>query len=359
MFRALPETIYYTTIPSSHGRLLGFVEDELGEFDHEEDLWFIEETLRGSGVRPVRLGWGGRLVETLLREPPPLLWNLNSGVTGPSRTAQVPALCEMLGIPLVGSGSWTAALVQDKTALIAFVGALEPDIATSPGLLVLSPRDLDPLGVPPFPGPYIIKPNNDESSRGLCAVVDGDRWEVVVESTSKVLAEWGPVRIERYVRGLDVTANAAPDAEGNLVPLEPLILRHGQPVYSGSAKAQMAHERVPLRACAPETADTVKRAVARLCEVLRFRHYARFDFRLEEASGQPFLLEANLCPSFEPEDDFAKSAAASGIGYAELLMRILEAAESDRVTGRSFADLPLRLRSTWSPDALVEFIRSV
>lgn len=355
----LPRVIHYTSIPSSAGRALGFGEHELGEFDDDRDLLDIEQVVRDLGVEPIRLGWGGDLVRQLVEAPPPLVWNLNSGVLGGVRTAQVAALCEMLAIPLVGSGSWTASLIQDKTATLSYLDGLDLGICTPRGLLVAHSDDLRLLAERPFDGPYVLKPNNDESSRGL-ALLDAELgWPDVVERVVASLHDWGPVRLEQFVAGVDVSANAAVDDTGRLVPLEPIVVDHGAAVYGGPQKARMSHSSRPLRSRHQVLAAHVEATVAKLCRALRFRHYARFDFRCDLDAGIAVFLEANYCPSFEPRDDFAVSAHAAGVNYSELVRRVLCAADTDRASSAWFRSLPNPIRKTWDdPAALAAHIRT-
>ena len=55
--------------------------------------------------------------------------------------------------------------------------------------------------------------------------------------------------------------------------------------------------------------------------------YARVDFRVSE-EGEPFILEINPNPCLEPEAGLASAAKEAGIGYADLVERILAAALS-------------------------------
>jgi D-alanine-D-alanine ligase len=352
----LPERVHYTSISCSEGRRLGFGDDELGEFDDDETLAQIEAALADLGVEAIRLGWGGALLEELVRSPPGLLWNLNSGILGEVRTAQVAALCEMLAIPLVGPGSWTAGLVQDKTATHAFVAQSGVAITSPQGVLISEEGDVGPRGRP-FAGPYILKPNNDESSRGL-EFVDGDvSWSRVVDSIVRGIRTWGPIRLERFVKGLDVSANAAADGGGHLIALEPMVVDHGATVYGAAEKTRMQHRLVPLRELHESMANSVMGLVDKLSRILRFRHYARFDFRCDLQSGSIVFLEANYCPCFDRSGDFALAAAASGIGYDQLLSRILADAERDARANSWFANLPAGVRKAWRAEDLAAHIR--
>jgi D-alanine-D-alanine ligase len=60
----------------------------------------------------------------------------------------------------------------------------------------------------------------------------------------------------------------------------------------------------------------------RIYRALGMSGYARMDFRLTP-TGDLYVLEANANPNLAAEEDFAESARAAGVGYEELLERIL------------------------------------
>jgi methylase of polypeptide subunit release factors len=65
----------------------------------------------------------------------------------------------------------------------------------------------------------------------------------------------------------------------------------------------------------------------RAFEVLGLRDYARFDVRLTPR-GTPFFLEANVTPSLEAGEAFARSAKWAGLDYPALIERLLSSAQS-------------------------------
>ena len=73
--------------------------------------------------------------------------------------------------------------------------------------------------------------------------------------------------------------------------------------------------------------EGVQARLERLCKRayrnLNLTGYARMDLRLT-AAGELYLLEANPNPQLSYGDEFAESAEVSGIGYAELLDRIVK-----------------------------------
>jgi D-alanine-D-alanine ligase len=60
----------------------------------------------------------------------------------------------------------------------------------------------------------------------------------------------------------------------------------------------------------------------RIFRALHLTGYARMDFRLRP-DGELFVLEANANPNISAEEDFAQSAHKGGVGYDDLLHRIL------------------------------------
>ena len=80
--------------------------------------------------------------------------------------------------------------------------------------------------------------------------------------------------------------------------------------------------------------DATVQSITRMCKrayrVLNLSGYARLDLRLTEA-GDLYLLEANPNPELAFGGEFAESAEAAGIGYDELLQRILNLGRSYRV----------------------------
>lgn len=72
----------------------------------------------------------------------------------------------------------------------------------------------------------------------------------------------------------------------------------------------------------PEQHKTLERISKRIYRYLFLSGYARLDYRLTE-EGQFYLLEANPNPQIACNEDFADSAAHSGVPYDQLLQKII------------------------------------
>ncbi|MCU0669822.1 MAG: D-alanine--D-alanine ligase, partial [Myxococcota bacterium] len=78
----------------------------------------------------------------------------------------------------------------------------------------------------------------------------------------------------------------------------------------------------PAKDLPPERAAEIARIAKRTYRALGLSGYARIDLRLTE-DGRLFVIEANPNPDLTRDEDFARSAAAAGIEYPELLQRIV------------------------------------
>lgn len=71
-----------------------------------------------------------------------------------------------------------------------------------------------------------------------------------------------------------------------------------------------------------EQLAALARAAKRIYRALHMSGYARLDLRMRD-DGKVFLLEANANPDLTYGEDFAESAAASGLDYEALIKRIV------------------------------------
>ena len=72
----------------------------------------------------------------------------------------------------------------------------------------------------------------------------------------------------------------------------------------------------------PAVIARLDRVARRIYRALGLTGYARMDFRVRE-DGEVFVLEANANPCLAEAEDFSQSALSAGIGYQDLLNRII------------------------------------
>ncbi|WP_348750833.1 PLP-dependent transferase [Pseudomonas rhodesiae] len=93
-------------------------------------------------------------------------------------------------------------------------------------------------------------------------------------------------------------------------------------MFRKSSALHSSDTRYEVADCIPESVvDLIKASICRLCEILNFGRYARFDFIVRE--GIPYLLEVNTLPGLNAQSVFVKACLLSGVGYDEMICRII------------------------------------
>src|SRR5581483_11655679 len=88
--------------------------DAEAEYDPPETIDAITQAVESLGYDVVKLEANSELPQRLAEAKADLVFNIAEGLSGRNREAQVPALCELVGIRYTGSDSATLALALDK-----------------------------------------------------------------------------------------------------------------------------------------------------------------------------------------------------------------------------------------------------
>jgi D-alanine-D-alanine ligase len=230
----------------------------------------------------------------------------------------VQGLLELADVPYVGAGVTASALCMDKDLFKSVMRDKDVPVTRSVAL-----REGDPVENP-FGYPVFVKPARLGSSVGVSKVRTPEELEPAValafEHDEKIL-------IEEFVDGIEVECSVL----GNRDPIASLpgeIVAHGftdADWYDYSAKYDEGGMDlvVPPRLSEEQIRRVqelaVKSFVASECEGM-----ARVDFFV--SNGLVLVNELNTIPGFTATSVYAKLFEASGIGYAELLDRLIQLA---------------------------------
>ncbi|RIQ20267.1 D-alanine--D-alanine ligase family protein [Jiangella rhizosphaerae] len=217
------------------------------------------------------------------------------------------ALCDLAGVPYVGSGVLAGALAMDKWATKLLAADL--GIATAPGVL------LTPSTAPGhrWTRPVVVKPVAAGSSQGVALVRDpGD----LAAALDAAFAFDRRVLVEDVVIGreIDLAVLGRPDGSRTVAPALEIVadgLFDYELKYGGAADF-----RVPAPLADADRKALEDAAVA-MFDALGCAGVARVDFFLT-ADG-PVLNEVNTMPGFTEQSQVPKMFAAAGVSYAELL----------------------------------------
>jgi len=291
--------------------------DRFAEFEPESTIEVMEAAIRHAGHEPVRLG--GPL--SILKKKPDvdLVWNISEGYGTRNREAWGPALLEMYGIPFLGSDALTLSVSLDKR--------LTKIVAASIGLSVVGfPFSVDPRqrvdAIAPYRQPktdnrkHFVKPRYEGTAKGLSAasiVETEDELNAAVARIHEVYEQ--DAIVEPFLAGPEFTVAVL----GQPLKAYPVLERGLDAATKlGSHVVKDGGEVLVSGSLTPELEATLHEWSLRLCDELGVRHFARLDFKCDEA-GNPFFLEINPLPTFAVDQTFAILAELEGVEFGEWL----------------------------------------
>ena len=245
------------------------------------------------------------------------------GKNGEDGTMQ--GLFEIAGIPYVGCKVLAAAACMDKDVCHTLLkGAGIPQVKwltyfkNRTDFEKAKEETEKELGWPVF-----VKPANAGSSVGISKVKSADMLEeamkLAFEHDVKVIVEeavLNPIEVECAVLGNDELFVGGP---GEIVPADEF--------YSYDAKYYNDESETFLKArIDPSVAESIRETAKEAYKVLGCKGLTRVDFLIDGESGKIVLNEPNTLPGFTNISMYPKLIMDAGIGYAELIDKLLELA---------------------------------
>jgi D-alanine-D-alanine ligase len=299
--------------------------DDEAEWDPPETIIAIANALARQGHIVVHLEATPDLPRVLAEADVDLIFNIAEGVEGRNREAQVPALCELLGVPYTGSDSATLAIALDK-ALCKKV-LMQHDILTPKFQVMESARErVDP----DLHYPVIVKPNAEGSSKGIegsTSVCDSEE-ELRVAVKACVERYRQPALVEEYIAGREFTVGLLGDKRPRVLPPMEICFKdedNDRPVYDYAVKQEW--EKHVYYACPAKLSEAEQKAIEKIARAtfwaLDCRDVARVDLRMDK-EGRIYVLEVNPLPGLTPGySDLVLIAQAVGIEYDQLIAEIM------------------------------------
>lgn len=240
------------------------------------------------------------------------VFNLLHGPGGEDGSLQ--GALQLMGVPVTGSNLASSALTMDKVRskwIWASNGIATPPFGHyGPGEEDYT-RALEKFGLPLF-----VKPTGLGSSIGISRVTSEGELVPAVE----LARSYGEnVIIEAEIRGGEYFAGVL---DCNTLPLIRVETPHD--FYDYEAKYESGDTRY-FCPCGLDTEREVElRALSfKAFEILGASGWGRVDFLLDEG-GKPWFLEVNTTPGMTDHSLVPQAAAEVGIGFDELVWRILE-----------------------------------
>lgn len=321
----------------------GLSEDEIDPFRTEYN---VLATLQNLGHSVIVIGIGDRLTElrTSIRDfKPHIVFNLLDEFSGiESYDHYVVAYLELKRQLYTGCNPRGMMLSRDKVLtkqVLASHRIATPAFMLFPfGKRFLEPRRLK--------FPLFVKSATEDASLGIsqASLVEDmkslrDRVEFIHDhvQTDALVEEYIEGR-ELYVGVLGNTRlTTFPVWEMDFGNLNGVQARIATRAVKWNRRYQERHgiSTHAARELSKDESSQLARLAKRIYRALHMSGYARMDLRMRD-DGKVYLLEANANPDLTYGEDFAESAAATGLSYEELIKRIVSIGLAYRPEWRMF-----------------------
>jgi D-alanine-D-alanine ligase len=293
--------------------------------------WDVVQALRGMGHEVLCVGLldeVGAVRRAVYEFKPHVAFNLTEEFDGVGFFDQnIVSYLELLKIPYTGCNPRGLMIARDKSLakkILSFHGVATPTFEVFPrGAPVRRPGHLK--------FPLIVKSVNEEASIGIsqASIVSDD--EKLEERVFFVHEHVGTDAIaETYIEGRELYVGVLGNVRMETFPVWELHFPDSQawPIatrrvkWNGSYRQKHGIYSGEAKNLAPDLTAKVKDISRKVYRLLGLNGYARMDLRLTQ-DGTVHVIEANPNPHIGAQEDFAQSAQLAGLGYGDLLWRIL------------------------------------
>ncbi|MCW8871187.1 MAG: D-alanine--D-alanine ligase [Xanthomonadales bacterium] len=240
------------------------------------------------------------------------VFNLLHGPGGEDGSLQ--GALQLMHVPVTGANLAASALTMDK---VRSKWIWERNGIDTPPFECFGPDDdgytraLDRFGLPLF-----VKPTGLGSSIGISRVAAADQLEAAV-ALAREYGDW--VIIEAGISGKEYFAGVLGRMTLPLIRIET-----PRAFYDYEAKYESDETRYFCPCGLPEDQEAELRARSlKAFDILGASGWGRVDFLLD-ATGKAWFLEVNTTPGMTDHSLVPQAAAVLGIGFDELVWRILE-----------------------------------
>lgn len=220
---------------------------------------------------------------------------------------------QAINMPYTGSGVLGCALAMDKVRSKQVWQAL--GLPTAKYRVLRSAQDLDGL-ITDLGLPLFLKPAREGSSVGVGKVTDAGQLIEAYRETAKIGDD---VLAEQFISGAELTVAVLNDQA-----LPSIRMRTDNEFYDYQAKY---HSDDTQYFCPAGLSDSLEQDVRNLAltafEALDCDIWGRVDMMLD-ANERPFLLEVNTVPGMTDHSLVPMAAKEVGVGFDELVIKILE-----------------------------------
>jgi D-alanine-D-alanine ligase len=293
-----------------------------------------QQALARLGHEAIAIDAGPELVAQLHECSPDAAFVALHGRDGEDGTVQ--GLLEAIGVPYTGSGPAACMRCTDK-ALAKYL-MREAGIPT-PEFTAIKETAIKELGVAAalvdieraLGFPLVVKPASGGSALGIKFARTSEELPGAIVGA---LSYDRKVVLERYIKGRDLAVSvidAAADADrpGHALLALPVVeaIPREEEFYNYESRYEIGMTTFVCPAeLAPDTTARAQELAVQVYKLLGCHGVARVDLMLEQDSDELWVLETNVVPGLTETSLLPLAADAAGIGFEDLLQRILDSA---------------------------------
>ncbi len=296
--------------------------DETAEFDKQETVDAIENSLRIMGHTTEPIGNAFQLIDALSAGKRwDMIFNIAEGLYGDGRESVVPAILDQYKIPYVFSGPVIMGVSLNKH--LAKLVVSEAGVPVSPGFLITELKNLEKCKLE---YPLFVKPVSEGTGKGITAKSLVNSQEELKNMVTWILSEFRqPALVEEYLPGREFTVGIVGYGdEASVIGGMEVFCANNLP-YSVEVKENYT-EYCSYAPLSVEIADECKSVAIGAWKALDAVDGGRVDLKADR-HGKICFIEANPLAGLNPvHSDLPILARMYGIEYQMLLEMIMEAA---------------------------------
>jgi len=300
----------------------GYSMDETAEFDKQETVDALENSLKEMGYETEPIGNTFQLIEALAAGRRwDIIFNIAEGLYGDGRESVVPAILDQYKIPYVFSGPVIMGLSLNKHIAKLVVAAA--GVPVSPGCLITELKELDKCSLK---FPLFVKPVSEGTGKGITEKSLVNSKEELKSMVEWILKEFRqPALVEEYLPGREFTVGIVGYGEEAVAIGGMEVICANNLPYSVEVKENYLDycKYAPLSA---DIIDECKSVALSAWKALEAVDAGRIDLKADR-NGKICFIEANPLAGLNPiHSDLPILSRMYGIQYQALMEMIMKAA---------------------------------
>ncbi len=251
----------------------------------------------------------------VLPEEVDVAFNVIHGTFG--EDGQLQQILEDRGVSYTGARSASSRIAFDKA--LSKEAFFESEVSTPASKVLSLDGEVTPEDA--FGLPCVVKPPREGSSVGVHLVHTQEEWDAAITEARQFGDD---TLVEELIVGKELTVGVVGDQVLPVVHIHPQSgfydISNKYPWMTGAGGTDYF---CPAE-LSPEVTEAVQREAKAAHDALGVEVYSRVDVLLREGDDKPYVLEANTIPGMTESSLLPKAAAAAGVDYPSLCLKIIE-----------------------------------